>query len=64
MTTATKTRRATSRKLAGVELPDCFASATVAAAAREVSKPRARRNARDARRLSDQVTKLLDRGAL
>jgi hypothetical protein len=62
MNALTKTRRSTSAKLRGSELPNCFAVATVAAEARTLAKsPEARtvgerndlqRLARKARRVS------------
>lgn len=59
--THAKTRAATSRKLADVQLPDCFAEATVAAEARLLSvKPSARKahQKRDLRRIANQAAKL------
>lgn len=61
MSTATTTRRRTTRKLSGLELPDCFAAATVAAEAKLLAKtPKERTGAdkRDLRRLADKARKL------
>jgi len=68
MTTSTpaqsrgQARAETTRRLAALELPDCFAAATVAAAARETT--RSTRNRTDARRLARHVDRLLEKGAL
>jgi len=54
-------RAQVTRKLANLELPDCFAAATVAAEARllaKAPKERTEANRRDLRRLSRQANKL------
>ena len=51
----TRTRRETSTRLRGLEIPDAFMDATVAAAARATYQ----KNARDARRLADKVRRIL-----
>lgn len=53
-------RAATTRKLNGLQLPDCFAAATVSAAVIADSKGRKR----DARRIAGHVDALLKSGAL
>ena len=54
-TTMTITRRRTSTRLRDAELPDCFTTATIAAASRETY----RRNKCDARRLDRKVVAIL-----
>lgn len=51
------------KKLAGLELPDCFAAATLSSAARAADLGR-KADRRDLRRLDGKVQKLLERGAL
>jgi hypothetical protein len=59
--TLTATRRKTSRLLRGIELPDCFAAATVAAEAAILARAPSDRRAADAadlRRLSDKARRV------
>lgn len=63
MNQISKTRRATTVKLAGLELPACFAEATLSAAARAADNTR-QADRRDFRRLADKTTRLIERGAL
>lgn len=54
-------RRSTTRATAGLELPDCFATATAASEARLLSKPvaaRTRADVRDLRRLASKARAL------
>lgn len=51
----TRARRETSTRLRGAEIPECFANATIAAAARDVKR------GRDARRLADKVRRIVGR---
>lgn len=63
MRTATSaTRRSTSQKLRSLPLPEAFATATAASAARETY--RRTPNRADARRASRKVSALVSRGAL
>jgi hypothetical protein len=61
-----KARAATTRAIAGLELPDCFAAATVAAEARLLAVAPSDRTVaqkRDLRRIASQAARL-ERGGL
>jgi hypothetical protein len=55
--TATRMRQRTSARLRGLEIPEAFANATIAAAARATYRP----NVRDARRLANKVRRIVGR---
>ena len=59
----TRTRRSVSARLRGLELPECFAAATVSSAVKASERKR-RGDRRDYRRLADQVERLQGKGAL
>lgn len=65
--TTSALRARTTRLLSGLELPDCFASATASAEALLLAKPareRSQANKRDLKRLGRQLDQLDTRGSL